>query len=230
MAKERLSDEEKKKRRREYYRKYYIENKKHIRENQKEYYADNREGIREYQNASYKRYYTENKEDLARKNKIYRGEHREELKAKSVKYVDDNREEINARARSTRAEYPERTKEYERLYRQTPKGKVRDKERASLRRARKKNSKIGNLPNNYERTLYETQDGLCYYCKRDLDNLITHLEHKQPLSREGGHVFDNLALACSVCNLKKGAMTEDEFIAYHDRHPEEFDYWVVDDG
>jgi len=30
--------------------------------------------------------------------------------------------------------------------------------------------------------------------------------------------------------MRKGTMSADEFIAYRDEHPEEFDYWIVDDG
>lgn len=58
----------------------------------------------------------------------------------------------------------------------------------------------------------------CFYCscsviesRMYVVNRAT-IDHKTPLSRGGPHSFDNCVTACAVCNSKKGAMTEREFV------------------
>ena len=158
-----------------------------------------------------KEYYLANREERLKYSNEYNEEHREELRHKARAAYQENKEEI-------RAAWKE--------WYDTPEGKAADKARVDLRRARRKNASIGMLPNNYRKTLFDNQNGLCYYCKRDLNEFGIHLDHKQSLSRDGAHSMENFALACPDCNMRKGAMSEEEFIAYHDEHPELFDYWV----
>ena len=77
------------------------------------------------------------------------------------------------------------------------------------------------MPNNYRKTIFKNQSGLCYYCKRSLIEFGQQLEHKYPLSCGGPHSFDNLALVCPRCNRLKWAMTEEEFWAMIDGYSEE---------
>ncbi len=46
----------------------------------------------------------------------------------------------------------------------------------------------------------------CEYCQAPelVFNFPFEIEHIQPLSRQGSHELDNLALACRSCNLRKG--------------------------
>ena len=67
------------------------------------------------------------------------------------------------------------------------------------------------LPCHYERGLYESQGGLCYYCADDLSATGFHRDHMTPLSRGGAHALSNLALACPSCNLSKSTKTEEEY-------------------
>jgi hypothetical protein len=47
----------------------------------------------------------------------------------------------------------------------------------------------------------------CEYCKIHVDNsfFTFHIEHIVSLKHGGKTVFDNLALACPICNLNKGS-------------------------
>lgn len=51
----------------------------------------------------------------------------------------------------------------------------------------------------------------CFYC--GAENCKLQQEHMQPLSRDGSHTAENIVPACVRCNLRKRAMTADEFIA-----------------
>lgn len=50
--------------------------------------------------------------------------------------------------------------------------------------------------------LYEQQQGLCAYCKRDISKGY-HKDHVIPVSRDGRNTIDNIALACARCNSQK---------------------------
>lgn len=56
-------------------------------------------------------------------------------------------------------------------------------------------------------------DGLCHYCRRPFQWML-HKDHAVPLVRGGSDGIDNLVPACADCNLAKGAMTVDEFLAW----------------
>jgi 5-methylcytosine-specific restriction endonuclease McrA len=49
----------------------------------------------------------------------------------------------------------------------------------------------------------------CRYCGTTTGTFV--IDHIYPLSRGGGNVLENLALACEPCNLSKGAKTLDEW-------------------
>lgn len=53
----------------------------------------------------------------------------------------------------------------------------------------------------------------CYLCGRgELTDVEIHIDHKTPLSRGGAHRRDNVGVACSTCNTRKGAMTVREYL------------------
>jgi len=108
-----------------------------------------------------------------------------------------------------------------------PGWRERNKERIKLHRKKYKyNKKIaGKLTIKAIQLVYE--DNIkkygtltCYLCKKPIDmqlkffSKITseHLEHKTPLSRGGSNDYENLGIACSRCNLKKGKKTVDEYL------------------
>lgn len=61
--------------------------------------------------------------------------------------------------------------------------------------------------------MYEDQGGLCAYCEAPLEMLF-HMDHMLPLSRGGTHAWENIAITCPRCNLRKSAKTAEEFMAY----------------
>lgn len=52
----------------------------------------------------------------------------------------------------------------------------------------------------------------CAYCGKGLGEVDLLQEHKVPASRGGGYTRDNIVPACPECNLKKGSMTDEEFL------------------
>lgn len=54
----------------------------------------------------------------------------------------------------------------------------------------------------------------CYLCNQGpLDPTDIHIDHDIPLSRGGTHTADNVHVACTNCNLRKGKMTSSEYRA-----------------
>lgn len=104
-----------------------------------------------------------------------------------------------------------------------------------------KRTSIGHLHGQMIKILFKKQQGRCHYCEtefpqRSEQDILSdianeefrtgykrtrpvprfrrfsyHIEHLLPVSRGGGNVIENLALACADCNLKKGTQTEKEF-------------------
>lgn len=63
------------------------------------------------------------------------------------------------------------------------------------------------------RAVFERADGICYLCgtethwkmEGDWDPLLANLDHIKPVSKGGEHTWENVALACQLCNTRKGA-------------------------
>ena len=62
------------------------------------------------------------------------------------------------------------------------------------------------------RAIAERDGWNCFYCGQPLTELTAELDHAVPMSRGGKTEADNLRLACSSCNLKKGTQTVEEFL------------------
>lgn len=62
------------------------------------------------------------------------------------------------------------------------------------------------------RRLFTEAGGQCHYCKCDLQLTDSwHVDHKLPRALGGGNEPENLAVACSACNLAKADKTDVEF-------------------
>jgi 5-methylcytosine-specific restriction endonuclease McrA len=55
------------------------------------------------------------------------------------------------------------------------------------------------------------QDARCAYCNKPLHDAY-HIDHKQPIAKGGTNELSNLHLTCPRCNMRKGAMTHEEFL------------------
>jgi 5-methylcytosine-specific restriction endonuclease McrA len=62
------------------------------------------------------------------------------------------------------------------------------------------------------REMRRDQGGVCAYCTAPLSGSY-HVDHMLPLSRGGRNDWTNLAITCGSCNLAKGSMTVEEFLA-----------------
>lgn len=53
----------------------------------------------------------------------------------------------------------------------------------------------------------------CLYCGIKVEKRVNlHLDHKIPLSKNGNHTIDNIAISCASCNLRKGTKSVKEFL------------------
>ena len=60
-----------------------------------------------------------------------------------------------------------------------------------------------NVPENRLR-IFERDEFLCHYCKKQLTRFTATLDHLQPISKGGDNSFDNLVTACLHCNSRRG--------------------------
>ena len=67
------------------------------------------------------------------------------------------------------------------------------------------------FPPRVKNALFIEQRGRCMYCGRRMSNRYLEIDHKWPVSRNGGNERANLQLLCTACNLRKGVQTDAEF-------------------
>jgi len=67
------------------------------------------------------------------------------------------------------------------------------------------------FPSRVRNALFIEQRGRCRYCGRRMSNRQLAIDHKWPVSRNGGNEWTNLQLLCTACNLRKGIQTDEEF-------------------
>ena len=69
-------------------------------------------------------------------------------------------------------------------------------------------------------TIFERDNWTCYLCGKATPKQLRglgkpaspQLDHVVPLARGGSHTKNNLACACRECNIKKGALTVEEYV------------------
>lgn len=64
----------------------------------------------------------------------------------------------------------------------------------------------------YKIEAHGKQGGLCCYCKAPIPLAIATAEHKKPRKHGGKDRPNNIAAACSSCNLARGHKTRAEFM------------------
>ncbi len=67
------------------------------------------------------------------------------------------------------------------------------------------------FPHRVRAALFMEQRGCCRYCGRRMSSRHLEIDHKWPVSRNGGNEMSNLQLLCTPCNLRKGIQTDEEF-------------------
>lgn len=134
------------------------------------------------------------------KNQKYRWENDEEYRQarlkKNKKWVEENRESKRA---------------INRKYNRSRKGRLRDKKKRTIRRAREKCSIVEDI---HPIEIFERDDYICGLCGERIDStkkypdlMSASIDHIIPVSLGGNHTYDNLQAAHFLCNTKKSNKT-----------------------
>lgn len=133
-------------------------------------------------------------------------------------------EENQRRVREWQKKYPDRARQNQLAWhRAHPEGRL---ERARKHRednpevyrcyVRNRRALLKNVPGRHtEKDIaaqLASQDGLCFYCKKDLNGTY-HTDHFIPVSKRGSNGPENIVIACSSCNLRKNAKMPEVFMA-----------------
>lgn len=144
-------------------------------------------------------------------------------KANARDWYAANREQLAGRAQARRDADPEKHRRWdmERYERDREKRIALAVQHTHKRRLR---LAAGEYDSTVTRANLRRQYGdQCFYCATVMDfhsstrttkpgNLAT-VEHVWPISKGGGHTWDNVVLACLTCNLRKNARTLEEWAA-----------------
>lgn len=65
--------------------------------------------------------------------------------------------------------------------------------------------KLPTSPKLTKKNVWLRDDGRCQYCERTINLSDATVDHVVPKSRGGQNAWENVALACSKCNQKKGS-------------------------
>ena len=141
------------------------------------------------QRAMSKKHYEDNKQEYVDRAAAWAKANPEKAKAQSKKQQQKFR-------RKNRAYYLKRHADYKKVNR----GQFTEYE--NRRRARKRGTEVEPID---RRAVYDRDEGLCHLCGDHVNYEDMHMDHVIPLSREGTHTYDNVAVACEPCNRKKWA-------------------------
>jgi 5-methylcytosine-specific restriction endonuclease McrA len=203
--------------RKEYDRQRYLKMRENprlveeMRRKNRAYYAQNKERINQKRDPEISRRYKRNHRELCRqRSEIYRLAHKKGIAARMREYRKKNPDKFKKYERSRRRSDSQRARfnKYRRRWAKTNLNKTQE----YYQRRRAILSKNNTLTAKEIKQQREMQNGLCFYCKLPLDNNGNgHVDHKIPLIRGGENCKENIVIACSKCNLKKGRLTYVEF-------------------
>lgn len=162
---------------------------------------------------------------IAQDSHDYYVKNKEKCRERTNKWRAANREYVNARDKRYRLEHPDIEFRKQQKYRETHREKLYLKgktyrtthadyflNKARERKAIRNSQSDGTVTLQYEHQLFESQHGLCAYCKADLSITGKHLDHIIPLSRGGLHTANNVHWTCPTCNMSKGDSLESEWL------------------
>ena len=192
-----MTVEEKKESSRRAQVKYREKNRELLAKKCKAWRGNNKEHILEYnrrdeQKAKKKEYKEKNREKIKIANKIYRENNKEKEIARRKKYNDENRDI---------------KRESQRKYSASARGRLKNVQHESKRRALKISSEDGTITTS-SLLLLKEKTKHCVLCSSVLDydgSGCVHLDHIIPLSKGGTHSLDNVRWVCARCNLIKGS-------------------------
>lgn len=189
-----------------------LRNREAMNDRTRQLYAENRQHIRERDNTKRRA------DDLFNaRQRAYRGTNSETINAnRRLAYVVDPAPH-RARSKVYADMHPLRRRESARRWLRANKDKVRDRHMREYyadiqeSRARSRNryhvrrsiTKYG-ISWSMLQAWVDAMPKLCFYCETNCAKQF-HVDHFVPLARGGQHVLTNLRIACSHCNLVKGA-------------------------
>lgn len=184
----------------ETYLKYYANNKEKLSNQKKERYKRDADIVK----AQVKNYRDNNKDKLLERNRRYRSNNKEKVALKQKEYQRqrylDNTDKILERNKSYRLKNIESFREYNRKYRNTPKGKAIQRNAHNIRRDRRRE---GDVTTEQMMELQKTK--VCYWCNSKIKENDLQIDHYVPIAKGGKHTISNLVASCSKCNLDKRA-------------------------
>jgi 5-methylcytosine-specific restriction endonuclease McrA len=183
-----LSEEERKERNRERMRKWYAANRERSRDISRQWRAANPERLRQLRRQRYEA----NPEPQRQRSRQFRQENPEKVQRCLRKWREANRQRVLDYNEQWRATNPEKAQASARA--------AKRKRSAAKRRTSDALAPRVTPSNTAERFLLFNNS--CAYCGSDGP---LHLDHVDPLARDGLHTPDNLAPACQRCNLSKSA-------------------------
>lgn len=176
-----------------------------------------------------KKYREQNKESLAKSKSEYHKKNKERDNARWYKWYEANAEKFKNYIKEYTAKNKEHKKEYDKKYRKENFDKIYARQKIwiseNIDHARmykraatnKRRSLFLNAEGFYTtkdiEEIYNSQDGKCYYCKKDVGHKF-HIDHYVPLSKGGTNNPDNLVISCPSCNLRKSNKMPEDFINY----------------
>lgn len=166
-----------------------------------------------------------NREKCREYGRKYEAAHKEERHEKYVRYKDRHRELMKRWSEEHRELSREYTRRYalrhpDRIRAQWAKWYQRNRAYETVRQQNKRarrQSAPGSFTDVDVQSIYEYQDGKCFYCQRPVGDDF-HRDHFIPLARGGTNDWTNIVVACPSCNFSK-----------RDKLPEEFDKFISTD-
>ncbi len=133
-------------------------------------------------------------------------------KTERKQYLKDNKKHPAIRAKLYQKDNKEYLLGYRKKYWQTPAGKAVAKAHKHNRRTLEKGLTKEVVQRVYEDNIKKYGTLTCVLCFKPVEFADSSLEHLTPLSRGGTNLYENLGVAHLNCNIRKGAMTLEEWV------------------
>jgi len=176
-------------------RDYALANKERIDAYQKQYQEQNRERI----SAHHAEYRKQNAEHLREMRQQWLAANPEKNRDAKRRSYEAKRAEYKARTRRNALDNPERTRSYNRAWKNRNPAKVQ--ELRMRYNAQKVAATIETV--DYE-AIYRRDKGICHICLNPVPKSRLHFDHVIPLSKGGPHSMENIKVSHARCNVKKG--------------------------
>lgn len=158
-----------------------------------------------------KEWYYSTQPDRQEYSRDWYANNKERAKEANRAWQQNNKDRANQIKASYRERNKERVLESNRKWQRNNPDTLRAQD--AVRRSRKMGAEGFFKPKDI-RKIYETQQGLCYYCSNPVAWKDKHIEHMIPLSRGGSNWPSNIVVSCEFCNYSKHDKTPEEFEVY----------------